>query len=241
MTNTYEPERLSTSQRRLSILSWLLTNNRPKYFDNLFIQKYLFFYELTSFSEGKDYSFDYMRGYLRGPVFSEVYGDAKYREQLFYRESDKASATRDLFLVDESIARFSSFMVSIFDNHDLSAFTHEFDVWKVKENQIQARTSPQIPLSEDDISQNDLSIIETLREVYNDSYIRSLEILEFSKENQLGNERKLIFLITKDDLARLEAENYEQVLNQLINEATMQNIENPVYITFDEEEGFRID
>ncbi|WP_426355439.1 hypothetical protein [Exiguobacterium sp. R-39] len=235
--------RIVTSKRRLSILSWLLQNNRTKFFDNLFIQKYLFFYELTSFVEGQDYSFDYMKGYQRGPVFSELYGDYRYRSEAFFFESENifASDTNDTFTVNESIAKFSSFMVSIFDNHELSLFTHEFDVWKVKQTEIEARMSDQISLSEHDISFDDISTIITLREVYNDDYINNLEIIEISKNNQVGNERKWIFLINNDDLVRLELSDYERSLEKIILDASQQNIENPIYITFDEVEGFRVD
>ena len=72
---------LFSSDRKLSLSGWLQENNTLSYFSPLRLQKFLFFYEAFSKADGDYSDFSHLKGYKRGPVFSQVWGDTQKIEQ----------------------------------------------------------------------------------------------------------------------------------------------------------------
>ena len=82
-----------SSQRQQAISGWLLENNPGAFADNLKLQKYLFFYEMSIYMENpEEAELDHLRGYEKGTVFSNVYGD--YRHDYFvFEDASRKSFT----------------------------------------------------------------------------------------------------------------------------------------------------
>lgn len=64
-----------SNNRKQYLSGWLKNNYYSAYETPIKLQKFLFFYE--SFSKVRDQivDFSYLKGYKKGPVFSQVWGD----------------------------------------------------------------------------------------------------------------------------------------------------------------------
>lgn len=213
---------LNTSDRRLSITKWLKDNNPEVFYESLELQKYLFFYELFSKVEGKEYSLDYLRGYENGPVFGEVYGDYTYRKDELEPTLDKIETEN----VNCTLAKKASFLVQILSKKELSEITHALNIWKAKENQITAGVK-HVSLNEIDFDERDKNIIEDLKKLYSEEMIDSVNVIKIKDKS---------FLLDNSDLNHLTSQQ-KDVLEILAEE----DLDNPVYISIGEEGELLVD
>lgn len=215
-----------SSKRKQAVSGWLKENNKEGFYASLKLQKFLFFYETLSKIDGDKSEFDYLKGYEKGPVFSEVYGDYLYRKGEFIDGAEYAY-NKNPEMVNEQRAEFSSFLISILNQEELSSLTHELNIWKAKENQIK-KGIKQVPLCSKDLAQEDVSILNVLRETYTPTYIDSVKVLEISDKS---------FVFKKEDFSNLSDEQREALL-EISNDET---IENPVYVNISEDGVVLID
>lgn len=204
-----------SSERKQALVGW--SYNNASLFSNTQLQKFLFFYELFSKIDGDDYELNGLKGYENGPVFSAVFGDVKYVDN--FRETCGRQFQARADLVNESRAKLSDFLVKCLGNK-LSEFTHEMHIWSAKRSEIEKGVR-QVPLSEDDFTENDASILRSIEIAYPESYIDSVKTLNIGGT---------VFIYFKDDEERLS----DSVYNTL-NEAVFNcNLNSPVYISFSE-------
>jgi hypothetical protein len=203
-----------SSLRKKSLSGWLYTNHRTES-ANLKLQKFLFFYECLSKAESDEYEFRLLRGYKKGPVFSDVYGECVYENGSF---SDMAETAykQNPSMVNESRAKFCAFLVKIMTEDELSEFTHIFNIWKVKEPEILAGAQ-QLPLSEKDLNASDVEKLISLKNLYTDEYIDSVRVYKIYDKT---------FLIKKSDVCKITT-NMKDVFLAL---AENNDLQNPVYV-----------
>lgn len=207
---------INTSDIRLEKIAWFKNCELMQNETHLTIQKFLFFYEMFSKVLGKQTDLDYLRAYPNGPVFSNTYGDITYRSSEF---ENKVNSIKDFPNVDEDIARAASSLVKTFTDTELSEFTHQFDLWKSKEDLIDKQRN--ISIDEEDITSKDLKKFELLYEEYS----------EFSNQDYVTFQLlDKIFIIESQDYDML-SEEHRQIIEILSNDSTL---ENPVYLELEE-------
>lgn len=217
---------LNSGLRKRAIGGWLKDNYRRGFASGLKLQKFLFFYETLSKIEGDKADFSYLRGYKNGPVFSDVYGDYFYRKEEFIKGVDEAYKFKP-DLVNEKRAKFASFLVNILNEEELSELTHELNIWKSKEKEINSNIR-QVTLEEKDLTNDDIDLINSLRETYSDEYIASVEVIEIANKS---------FIIKKEDISRMN----EDQKNALITLSSNDDLDNPVYVTLSEDGVLLVD
>lgn len=212
---------LNSGLRKRALSGWLQKYQSEEYSSSLKLQKFLFLYESYSKIEG-DQSADFhsLKGYVNGPVFSDVYGDYTHRKEEFNLSLEEAYELKS-DIIDNDRAKFSGFLVKILNENELSDLTHELNIWKAKKREIDAGLK-HIPLYETDFNNDDIELLVSLREMYSTQYIDSVEIIN------IGNKS---FIINKSDVSRLTTEQ-ESIFINLANDETL---ENPVYITISDD------
>ena len=216
-----------SNARKLTLSAWLKKHREAEYKIPLKLQKFLFFYEAFSKVAGDDNAdFDHLRGYKNGPVFSNVFGDYTKERGAFER---KADACYELFgkKINSTIALQCGFMVATLSEQELSAITHEMNIWKSQEKFIN-QGCYQVSLSESDFNEHDYDMIRMLGEMY------PVEMIKASEVMRVGNS---YFVLNKADLTRLTEEHLD-VLMSLTDNAELHN---PVFVTIDEEGCLLID
>ena len=201
---------LNTSNSMLDKIAWLNKQEDIAKFSKLQLQKFLFLYEMFQFAEKKDSDFSYLKAYKNGPVFSNFYGDITYRkdeiqEYLKQKQHD--------FDIDEDNARISQFIVNTLTDSELSDLTHQFKMWSTHKEEIDAGKK-QIPMSEKDITDDDIAILDLLKSSEPDY---GYEILRIDQKN---------FVFSKEDFMNLNEEHLE-LLDSL---STNEELLNPVYV-----------
>ncbi|AEB29600.1 hypothetical protein CAR_c09070 [Carnobacterium sp. 17-4] len=186
------------------------------------LQKYLFFYELFSKVEGKSYSLDYLKGYENGPVFSEVYGDYTYRIDEFEPNVDVNGNLE----IEKDIAQKASFLAQILTKKELSNLTHEMNIWKAKEKDIE-KGIKNVPLDEEDFNDNDEYITKNLKDLYSNEFINSVNVINIADKS---------FVVSKEDFYKLNSIQ-KDTLELLSNE----ELDNPVYISIGDEGELLVD
>ncbi|TDL34586.1 hypothetical protein E2R51_02390 [Jeotgalibacillus sp. S-D1] len=210
---------INTSAERRAKLGWLKKNSPESYGRNLKAQKFLFFYESLAKAEEKGCDFSYIKGYNNGPVFSEVYGDNAYRKEAFDMCVEQSFLSKP-DAVDIDTAKFAKFMVEALSESELSDLTHEFNIWKCKEEEIVSRSH--VSLSEADFDLDDKTLVLTLKKMY------SKELIEKSKVISIG-EKSFVFLA---DQAKKLNPDYIAALETL---SKNEELINPVFVEIDEE------
>ena len=150
---------INTSKSKLDKIAWLNKQEEIAKFSKLQLQKFLFFYEMFQYVDGNDYDFSSLKAYKNGPVFSNFYGDITYREE---EVNDYLRSAKEDNTTNELNARTSKFLIETMTDSELSNLTHEFDMWKVHKDKISANVQ-QIPMSEKDITADDIDLIEFIR------------------------------------------------------------------------------
>lgn len=211
---------LTSNNRKKALSGWLKENYTAGFYSPLKLQKFLFFYESLCKVDGIESDFSYLKGYENGPVFSDVYGDYYYRKDNFLIEVQQ-SYDNNRELINDENAIFSRFLVNIMTEEELSDLTHEFNIWKSKEQQIRSGQR-HVSLDEQDLNRQDSELLKTLRDMYSPEYIESVYVLEFFGKS---------FIINKSDLPNLT----EDQKDALIKLSTNESLDNPVYVTLSED------
>lgn len=204
-----------SSDRKKVLSGWLLNNDYTSFNTPLKLQKYLFFYESLSKVHNDNPEFAKLKGYIHGPVFSNVWGDYTKERYDFELAVDKAYKEHKVAIVSNR-AKLSDFIVKTCTEAELSSITHNMDIWKSKKVRIESGEQ-QVPLDESDFSERDANIMSQLEYIYPTSTIDNSDII------QSGNK---IFIISKMDYKRMTA----QQMNTLQSLSSEESINNPVYV-----------
>ncbi len=215
-----------SNNRKLSLSGWLQERKPDVYSSSLCLQKFLFFYEVFSKTEENKADFDHLRGYIRGPVFSNVYGDYTKERQAFNCEAEKEYQEHGDDINGKRAER-AAFLVSSLSEKELSELTHRFHIWNAKKEQIMSGW-PQVTLEEADFNREDRELTENLKEMYPDELITGSQIIA-------ANSTRFVFSI--EDAKNL-TEQHMDTLSQL---AERGGLHNPVFVEIDETGGLLID
>lgn len=210
---------LYSSDRKRTLSGWLKTNDSNTFTSNLKLQKFLFFYEAFSEVEGDKSEFDSLKGYQNGPVFSNVYGDVVHNRDVFSENVDKMYS-ENKSIISNDRANLSNFLVKIMNEEEISDLTHQFNIWKSKEERIN-NGEKQVPLSKEDFNSEDISMVNALKQMYPKEYVDSVSVLDLEKKS---------FVLNKDDLQKCTDDHLDAFLKLAENET----LDNPVYVSFDE-------
>jgi hypothetical protein len=206
---------VNSSIRKQALVGWFCNNTRI--FSNMQLQKFLFFYECFSKIDGDVYELEGLKGYKNGPVFSAVLGDMRSDDNFKDYCQDKFLSSSDT--VNERRAKLSNFFMNILGNK-LSEFTHEFNIWAVKKKEIE-NGEQFVSLNEHDLSEHDITIFQTIKSVYPESYIDSVDVIHINGK---------AFVFYKTDSNRLN-----NIAIEALNEISYDpEFTNPVYLTFTE-------
>lgn len=214
------------SGRKRALSGWFKLNQNEDYNSPLKLQKFLFFYEIISKIEDDSYDLKALRGYANGPVFGDVYGDYTHRKSEFSEDIEKfyqISAS----MVNAERAKIIGFLVNILSENELSDLTHQFNIWSAKEDQIGLGIQ-HVSLSENDLTQKDISLMFKLANMYSIEYINSVDVLWCIDK---------CFIISKENSNRLTEEHKKILLELALEESLL----SPVYLTLSEDEVLLVD
>lgn len=76
---------IHTDTRKLQLAGWLKEHGNVEYQSPLKLQKFLLLYEAFAKVDKGDGDFSHLKGYKRGPVFSQTWGDYTYERTAFDR------------------------------------------------------------------------------------------------------------------------------------------------------------
>ena len=204
-----------SNERKLTLSAWLKRHRKAEYDIPLKLQKFLFFYEAFSKVAGDDKAdFDHLRGYKNGPVFSNVWGDYT-KDRWDFEQAGNMCFEKYGEMVNVARALQCSFIVSTLSERELSALTHEMNIWKSQEKYIN-QGCYQVSLRESDFNEYDFHMIETSEIVRVDNYY---------------------FVLSREDFTRL-TEEHQDILMSLTDNAELHN---PVFVSIDEEGCLLID
>ncbi|WP_270286983.1 hypothetical protein [Enterococcus casseliflavus] len=215
---------LNTNLRRLKLSAWFFLHAPQDFFLKLKLQKFLFFYESFCFTLNYNYDFSYLKGYKKGPVFSDAYGDYTYREPLFLATIESIAetlkkATQGALCdtdINEEVAKKAAFLVSILNQEELSELTHDFDIWKNEKSRID-NNEQHVNLSHSNFSNQDKEFASDLYFLYSVEQIDNWDIIKVGKTN---------FLISKEEKKQLNSD-----LENALSELSTKQFDNPVYIS----------
>lgn len=217
---------LYSNQRKLALSGWLQKHNNAAYSSPLRLQKFLFFYEVFAKVEDDEPDFNRMRGYKRGPVFSNVWGDYT-KDRYQFNVQSLASYCSNPQLIDVRRAMRASFIVSSLTEKELSQLTHRFNIWNSKAPRIMAGEQ-QVDLYEADFSNEDNSLVRMLEAMYPDSLVNNSIVLSIGEKN---------FVLSVNDQIKFT----EQHMDTIAMLAERADLHNPVFIEIDENGGLLVD
>lgn len=207
-----------SSKRKLALCGWLQDHHRDVYDSSLKLQKFLFFYEVFSKTEGENAEFRSLQGYERGPVFSTVYGDYTYEKFKF--DVTSAGIYKDANVeINMKRAQKTAFMVKSLTENELTDLTHLFQMWKAKQERILSGEKS-VPLMETDFNEEDKKIVIQLNEMYTDDVVQNSKIVSIGDKN---------FVFSKEDYDKLTETHYEVLTKLSVN----QELNNPVFVEMD--------
>lgn len=205
----------NSSERKQTLVGWAYNN--AGFFLNIQLQKFLFFYECFSKIDGDTYELSGLKGYRNGPVFSAVWGDARYDAN--FKDSCTEMFALRADTINERRAKLSGFLVRILGNK-LSEFTHRLNIWAAKRLEID-RGASQVPLNEEDFSEHDTTVFRDIERSYTEEYIDSVDMRNINGK---------VFVFLKSDENQLT----DSIMEEL-NEASYDSeFDSPVYISFSE-------
>lgn len=211
---------------KLELSGWLQTENESAYNSSLKLQKFLFLYESFSVADGETANFTSLKGYERGPVFSNVWGDYTH-ERMDFDEMALDAYNKNQVAINQKRAKRSSFIVSILTEPELSALTHQMNIWKVKEDAIKSGAK-HIALYSSDFNDHDKHLAKTLEMMYPDELIENSKVLSVNG---------YYFVFSKEDFSKLQ-EKDEDILATL---AENEDLHNPVFVERDADGRLLID
>ena len=216
---------LNSSKRKQALSGWLKTKDPQEFADPLKLQKFLFFYEIISKVEEKDYELTKLKGYAAGPVFSDIYGDYRYNKDLF-NQTIVSALKENNNVVNEDIATFCLFLIQTQTREELSEITHQLDIWKSKQDMIEWGEW-QTSLHESDLSVSDAEFIKRLRGIYPKAYTDTKKVVKMNQNR---------FVFSAEDYHRLTPTHYD-TMKKL---AEFEELFNPVYTEIDVDGGLLV-
>ena len=211
---------LNSTNRKLALSGWLRENYPEAYCNSLRLQKFLFLYEALSKAKGEEYDFSHLKGYMRGPVFSTVWGDYTKEQEDFSRES-RRQFERLGDKIDSEDAIKMAFIVRTSTDDELSELTHQFNIWKSKENRIM-NGEKQVDLREEDFSARDRELITLFGKMYDVDKILDSKIV-------CCNNKYFVFSI--EDSKKLTEQHFDDLFKLSENDDLL----NPVFTEVDDE------
>lgn len=210
---------IHSNERKQYLSGWLRYNNTNEYNHALKLQKFLLLYECFSKVSGETPDFSHLRGYKRGPVFSQVWGDYTKDREEFDKAVDKRYHLRK-DMINQDRAKKCAFIVKVLSEEELSELTHLMNLWKSKEKRIR-QGEYQVELNENDFNENDVKLIYTLDKMYPIELIENSSVVEIDSYS---------FVFKTEDIPKLTEQHYD-TLSSLIKSEPLSN---PVYVDIDE-------
>lgn len=207
------------NDRKLCLSGWLRQHSKNEYDTPLKLQKFLLLYESFSKVSGEKPDFSHLRGYKRGSVFSNVWGDYTKERDAFNRAAEEKYRAGTAG-IDEERAKKCAFIVRILSVNELSELTHTMNLWKSKEERIMSGEY-QVDLDERDFNESDTELITALDRMYPMQLIDNSEVIEIDNH---------YFVFKKEDAQKLT----EQHFDTLSSLAESENLFNPIYVEIDE-------
>ncbi|MCI9358504.1 MAG: hypothetical protein HFH59_13405 [Lachnospiraceae bacterium] len=208
-----------SNERKLCLSGWLRQNHKSEYDTALKLQKFLLLYECFTKVSGEKADFVYLKGYRRGPVFSQVWGDYTKERVEFNRCADEICHSGRVIINEERAVK-CAFVVSVLSENELSEFTHSMNLWKSKEKRILSGER-QVDLDENDFDEHDARLISALDKMYPMELIKNSSVVEIDSH---------YFVFRKKDRVKLTEQHFD-VLSSL---AESGQLFNPVYVDIDE-------
>ncbi len=215
-----------SNSRKLRLSGWLKQNGNTEYNSPLKLQKFLLFYEAFTKINNGTADFSNLKGYKRGPVFSNVWRDYTYERLTFDAAAEEEYSASHEEVIEE-YAKKSQFIVSVLSENELSMLTHRLNIWKSKESRIM-QGERQVELHESDFSDDDAKFIGLLDKMYPLSLIDNSHIIEIDNH---------YFVFSKQDAGRLSEQHFD-ILSELSDN---EQLNNPVYVALDEEGRMIVD
>ncbi len=211
---------LYSTNRKLALSGWLNEYYPEAYKNSLRLQEFLFLYEALSKAKGEEYDFSHLKGYMRGPVFSTVWGDYTKEQEAFLSES-RRQFERLGDKIDSEDAIKMAFIVRTSTDNELSDLTHQFNIWNSKEHRILSGEK-QVDLQDADFSDKDRELITLIGKMYDVDKILDSKIVHC-------NNKYFVFSIR--DSKRLTEQHYDDLFKLADNEDLL----NPVFTEIDDE------
>ena len=215
-----------SNERKLCLSGWLKENNETSYNTPLKLQKFLLLYEAFTKAAGEQPDFSHLRGYKKGPVFSNVWGDYT-KERVAFNIAAKEAYESKKYDINVERAKKCAFVVKTMTETELSELTHKMNLWKCKESRI-INGEYNVDLFEKDFNTEDESMMRLLDNMYSVDMIDNSVIINLDKN---------YFVFSTSDSQKLTEEHFD-VLMTLSEE---ENLHNPVYVDIDEEGRLLID
>lgn len=215
-----------SNERKLSLSGWLQEYNNASYETPLKLQKFLLFYEALAKVSGEKPDFSHLRGYKKGPVFSNVWGDYTKERTSFNIEAQNAY-NKNIESINVKRAEKCAFIVGTMTEEELSDLTHQMNLWKSKEKRIMSGEY-QVNLDESDFNNNDEKLINTLDMMYPADMVENSEVIKLDKN---------YFVFSKSDSKLLTEKHFDILLTLAVNE----DLHNPVFVDIDKEGRLLID
>lgn len=215
-----------SNERKLCLSGWLKKNSVTSYNTPLKLQKFLLLYEAFAKTDGEQPDFSHLRGYKKGPVFSNVWGDYTKERAAFNVAAEEAYESKKCDInIDR--AKKCAFVVQTMTETELSELTHKMNLWKSKEQRIMSGEY-NVDLYEKDFNEDDESMIRMLDEMYPVDMIDNTIIINLDKN---------YFVFTVEDSQKLTEEHFDALMTL----AEQENLHNPVYVDIDTEGRLLVD
>lgn len=215
-----------SNERKLCLSGWLKENSETSYNTPLKLQKFLLLYEAFAKTSGEQPDFSHLRGYKKGPVFSNVWGDYTKERAAFNAAATEAYESRK-YDINIERAKKCAFVVSTMTETELSLLTHKMNLWKSKEQRIMSGEY-NVDLYEKDFNEDDESMIRILDEMYPIDMIDDSVIINLDKN---------YFVFSVNDSHKLTEEHFDALMTL----AEQENLNNPVYVDIDAEGRLLVD
>lgn len=217
---------INSNERKLILSGWLKKNSPREYDSPLKLQKFLLFYELFAKVSSEKADFDHLKGYKRGPVFSNVWGDYTKERVSFDKAIDEAYG-RNVDSVSDARAKKSAFIVSVLSEQELSELSHKLNLWNAKKDRIMSGEY-QVSLNESDFNSDDAAMIKLLDDMYPDTLVESSAVLKIDQYS---------FVFSLQDASRLKESDID-TLSTLMEECKLHN---PTFVEIDDDGRLIID
>lgn len=215
-----------SNERKLCLSGWFKENSEKSYSKSLKLQKFLLLYEAFAKTSGEKPDFSHLRGYKKGPVFSNVWGDYTKERTAFDRAAMKTyEAKKDS--VNETRAKKCGFIVETMTEEELSELTHKMNLWNSKKARIMSGEY-NVNLDEKDFNEDDKKMIQLLDSMYPIEMIENSIVVDLDKN---------YFVFSKEDSVKLTEEHFDTLM--LLSER--ETLHNPVYVDIDSEGRLLID